>query len=458
MTWSTMGPLDNNQHRPGLVPVRLIVLDIDGVLTDGSVQLRESGDEARSVHFHDVDAVASVQRRGVKVAVLSGEETAGVQRVARRLGISEGFFGAKEKLSRLSDLTSGLGIALEETCYVGDADRDAPALQAAGIAFAPADATVAARSAADFVLTSPGGRGAVAEAIEFLQRTGRLAAGAIRSQSLERRLGIMQGRLVPSTTGELDCSPGPRWREEFWSASALRLGHIELVAERQPDPSNPIWSADGRREILALSEVTGVRSASLCLNEPLVASFEETAAQLVDRITPVLNELPVHTVVVPLLEASDLRSSGNVDVARTVGRFAEQLPDGLGIAVELGLSADDGLQFLDAVGHPRVGLCYDVGNAAASGFDPADELRILGSAVRHVHAKDKNDSKENVRFGAGRVKFARVLQELSHQGFDGLITMEATRGNDPFRTAAEHRDFLVQQADTTYTQETKKGA
>jgi sugar phosphate isomerase/epimerase len=238
----------------------------------------------------------------------------------------------------------------------------------------------------------------------------------------------------------------------------LRLGHIELVAERQLDRTNPIWLTEGRQEILALAELTGVRPASLCLNEPLAAPFEETAAQIADRIAPILDELPVRILVVPLLEASDLKAMNRIDVARAVGQFAEQLPDdGLRIAVELGLSADDSLEFLKTVDNPRVGLCYDVGNAAASGFHPADELRILGSNVWHLHAKDKSDSKENVRFGTGLVKFERVFEVLWHQGFEGLITMEATRGDDPFRTAAEHRDFLMQQAEIVYAEERQEG-
>jgi 3-deoxy-D-manno-octulosonate 8-phosphate phosphatase (KDO 8-P phosphatase) len=310
-----MLPNDKGEYRVSPTPIRLIVLDIDGVLTDGTVQLFPGGDEVRSFHFRDADAVAGAQRRGVTVAVLSGEASVGVKQVAHRLGISEGFFGAKEKLNRLRDLTSELGMEMEETCYVGDADRDAPALLAAGIGFAPSDGSAAARSAANHVLLSPGGRGVVAEAIEFLQRTGRLAPAQIRNLPLAPRLGIMQGRLVPSTTGEMDCSPGPRWREEFWSASALRLGHIELVAERQVDPTNPIWFTDGRQEILALAELSGVRPASLCLNEPLTAPFEVTAAQIADRIAPMLDELPVRTVVVPLLEASDLQPMNRIDVA-----------------------------------------------------------------------------------------------------------------------------------------------
>src|SRR6185437_12024483 len=112
------------------------------------------GEEVRSVHFRDADAVAGALRNGVTVAVLSGEESAGVKQVAHRLGIKEGYFGAKDKLDRLRDLASELAMEMEETCYVGDADRDAPALFAAGIGLAPSDGSAAARSAADHVLVS----------------------------------------------------------------------------------------------------------------------------------------------------------------------------------------------------------------------------------------------------------------------------------------------------------------
>ena len=265
-----------------------------------------------------------------------------------------------------------------------------------------------------------------------------------RPRPLEQRIGIMQGRLVRAETGELDCSPGEKWRDEFRAAAALRLNHIELVADRVPDPRNPMWSTDGRDEIVALVESTGVEVASLCLNEVLTSPIDEMSAHLVERLRPVLRDLPIRVVVVPLLEASDLRSVDRLSAVRSLLFLADDLLDDDGrVVVELGLSASDSLRFLESVGSPRVGLCYDVGNATAFGFDPTQELRVLGSAVWHVHAKDKNALRENVRFGTGKVPFAGVFEELSLRGFDGLVTMEATRGNDPFITASEHRDFLL---------------
>jgi L-ribulose-5-phosphate 3-epimerase len=264
-----------------------------------------------------------------------------------------------------------------------------------------------------------------------------------RPRPLEQRIGIMQGRLVRAATGELESSPGERWRDEFRDAAALRLHHIELVADRLLDSANPMWSSEGRDEIADVAASTGVAVASLCLNEVLTSPIDDRSTDLAKRLGPVLRALHIPVVVVPLLEASDLNSVDQVSAARSILVLADLLDDDGRVVVELSLSAEDSLRFLDTTDSPRVGLCYDIGNATAFGFDPAHELRILGSAVWHLHAKDKNASKENVRFGTGRVPFAEVFEELSTQGFDGLVTMEATRGDDPFRTASQHRDFLL---------------
>ncbi|MEY2458893.1 MAG: L-ribulose-5-phosphate 3-epimerase [Acidimicrobiaceae bacterium] len=263
---------------------------------------------------------------------------------------------------------------------------------------------------------------------------------------LGERIGIMQGRLVPSATGELDCSPGARWREEFSIAATLELNHIELVAERVMDSSNPIWSVDGRRDIAAAARETDVRVASICLNEPVTTPFDDEAfaRDLATRVAPVVDALNATIVVLPLLDASDLNALDWAGAARSVRIVTDQLvPQGARLALELGVAATDSLRFLDAVGSSGVGICYDVGNATAAGFDAAAELRLLGDRVWHVHAKDKNAARENVRFGTGDVPFAAVLRTLDEQGFDGLVTMEATRGDDPIVTAGEHRAFLL---------------
>jgi sugar phosphate isomerase/epimerase len=256
----------------------------------------------------------------------------------------------------------------------------------------------------------------------------------------------MQGRLVPSTTGELQCSPGERWPEEFVVAAELGLAHVELLAERVADDRNPIWSTAGRREICAIVASTRVDAPTLCMNEPLSTPFEgaDVGVMLAARLAPVVCESPVRVVVLPFDEASGLDVLDWTQAAHGVRSLAGLLHErGAVVALELNVSAADSMRFLDLVDADTVGLCYDVGNATGLGYSAPSELRLLGPRVLHVHAKDKDATGSNVRYGTGIVPFGPVLAALHDIDFDGLVTMEATRGDDPVITAEEHRAWLL---------------
>ena len=145
--------------------IRALVLDIDGVLTDGRVEVTENDLERKSLFYRDVDAVYKSRRDGLQVALLTGESSALVDVIARRLAVEVVVAGAKDKQRGLDEICDRLGLQAENVCYVGDADRDAPALASVGLGLAPADASRAAKLAAQKVLTSQGGRGAVSEAL-----------------------------------------------------------------------------------------------------------------------------------------------------------------------------------------------------------------------------------------------------------------------------------------------------
>src|SRR5262245_24021761 len=101
------------------------------------------------------------------MALVTGEATPIVDVIARRLEIERVYTGRRDKVEALANVASDHGLSLDEICFVGDAARDAPALELAGLGFAPSDAHEDARAAADRVLRLPGGRGAVGEAIEL---------------------------------------------------------------------------------------------------------------------------------------------------------------------------------------------------------------------------------------------------------------------------------------------------
>ena len=152
----------------GESPIRVLALDVDGVLTDGRVTLDESGREQKSISYRDIDAVFFARRRGVRIVLITGEDTPWVDVAAKRLEVERVYRGAKDKRRALIALREELEVGREEVCYVGDSQRDAEAFSETGLALAPADASEAARAAAHHVLRARGGAGAVEEAVDFV--------------------------------------------------------------------------------------------------------------------------------------------------------------------------------------------------------------------------------------------------------------------------------------------------
>lgn len=162
--------------------IKVLALDIDGVLTDGMTTLTETGGEEKRICLQDLDAVTEAKRAGLTLVLVTGESTPAVERVAKRFGIEQVVQGAKDKVAALKSLSSSLNVSLNEFCYVGDANRDAPALSAVGLGLAPANATQSAKAAAHRVLAASGGAGAVAEVVDMLLR---LREESKQSETLE---------------------------------------------------------------------------------------------------------------------------------------------------------------------------------------------------------------------------------------------------------------------------------
>ncbi len=145
---------------------QVLVLDIDGVLTDGTVGNGPGG--GRRLHLRDLDAIARARAVGIRVAFLTGEDESEVGWIVKRCGGGPVVYDAKDKGRGLRELAGVMSIDVSNVSYVGDARRDVDALKMAGLGLVPADADAQARSAAVRVLDSPGGRGAVAEAVDIL--------------------------------------------------------------------------------------------------------------------------------------------------------------------------------------------------------------------------------------------------------------------------------------------------
>ena len=154
--------------RTRLACVRLLVLDVDGVLTDGSLYYTERGEEVKKFHVRDGQGIKLVQQAGIQVALVSGNASGAVQQRARGLGITHVFLGIDDKLATLEALCLRLGLSLAHVAYVGDDVNDLPALRAVGCPCTVADARPENRACAIYVTHLPGGQGAVREICDLL--------------------------------------------------------------------------------------------------------------------------------------------------------------------------------------------------------------------------------------------------------------------------------------------------
>lgn len=150
--------------------IELLLLDVDGVLTDGSVNYTDDGHELKTFHVRDGSAIKAWQRSGKRVAILSGRSSPAVNRRASELGIELVIQGSEDKLVALRRILTLTELDAEQVCAIGDDLPDVPLLTNCGLGIAVADAVRELKDVADHETSTPGGRGAVREAIEWLMR------------------------------------------------------------------------------------------------------------------------------------------------------------------------------------------------------------------------------------------------------------------------------------------------
>lgn len=148
--------------------MKWILTDVDGVLTDGRVTLDMHGNETKTICYRDLDAIGIGRRAGYDFAFITGEDTEMVRVLGRRFKVEKIYPGAKDKLAALQRISEEYGTPLSGLLYIGDNNRDAPALRAVGLGIAPCDASELARESADILTDSRGGYGVLLEVMDRL--------------------------------------------------------------------------------------------------------------------------------------------------------------------------------------------------------------------------------------------------------------------------------------------------
>jgi 3-deoxy-D-manno-octulosonate 8-phosphate phosphatase (KDO 8-P phosphatase) len=153
--------------------IRLLVLDVDGVLTDGRLYFSSRGEEMKCFHVRDGAGIVHLLRAGIQIAVISGRQSKAVERRMSELGVTWIRQGVEDKITALRELLDILGLGPQAVASMGDDVADLPIFEVARLAIAVADAHRIVKSRAHFITQAQGGQGAVREVCDLILESQR---------------------------------------------------------------------------------------------------------------------------------------------------------------------------------------------------------------------------------------------------------------------------------------------
>ncbi len=174
-----MGHVDRDIVLSRAAVVELLVLDVDGVLTDGSIVYTSGGEQILSFHVHDGLGIKLLQQQGVRVAIISSRLGPALEKRAEELGINLFYQGIHDKMACFQDILNDLSIPAEKAAAVGDDLVDLPVLRSAGLSVTVSNAASGMSDYVDYVTSKPGGSGAVREVCELILMAKQQWAGCV---------------------------------------------------------------------------------------------------------------------------------------------------------------------------------------------------------------------------------------------------------------------------------------
>ena len=151
--------------------IKLLLLDVDGVLTDGGIYIDDRGVESKRFDVRDGQGITLLKRAGIKVGVISGRSSGAVRRRAAELGVKLLYQGVRDKSETYERIKTRTGLKDEQIAYMGDDIMDIPILRAVGLAITVPNGWPGVRPVVDYITEAKGGRGAVREVSELIIST-----------------------------------------------------------------------------------------------------------------------------------------------------------------------------------------------------------------------------------------------------------------------------------------------
>jgi len=252
-------------------------------------------------------------------------------------------------------------------------------------------------------------------------------------------IGFMQGRLSPLVDGKIQAFPWHYWRDEFSIANEHGFKIMEWTLDQDRLYENPLMTEKGREEIKSLMFTNEISIPSLTGDCFMQAPFfkiagKERESRLLDlqNIITSCGLLGVEFIVFPLVDNGRLENSEQEKALFEGLSLVESdlHKYGIDIVFESDFIPDRLKGFIDQFSPDNYGINYDIGNSAALGFDPKEEIKVYGRWILNVHVKDRLLHGTTVPLGQGNADIPKVLEELHSIGYNGNFILQTARADD----------------------------
>ncbi|OGG59306.1 hypothetical protein A3C86_01490 [Candidatus Kaiserbacteria bacterium RIFCSPHIGHO2_02_FULL_49_16] len=251
------------------------------------------------------------------------------------------------------------------------------------------------------------------------------------------KIGILQGRLMPSLGRGIQFFPDENWRKEFIDARKIGFDSIELLVRQRKLRAHPLMTEAGRAQLREIREATGVDIPSV---HGYYAPEDEYADDLLD-IVRATAEIGAKVILVSFFHEKKLGTSTDATWKRAHALLAPATEAAKNLGIRLGIEAELPasvlIEFMEQALAPEAfGVYYDVGNQFACGFPVADEIRELGRRIVGVHVKDRlpntdpNVESATVPLGEGCANLKSAFDALRDIGYSRHLIIQAARGKD----------------------------
>lgn len=270
----------------------------------------------------------------------------------------------------------------------------------------------------------------------------------------QHRIGFMQGRLSPPVGGTIQSFPWETWRSEFEWGAQKGFPFLEWVFDTPRFQENPLWTAGGQALIRQAIAASGVTVDSVVgdyfMDHPLfqgTLTEKKSAQDSLFRLIDACSEVGIGILEIPIMESASLTLAEEEDQLFNCLMWARERsgPNGITFSLEMDLPPNKLACLLKRFQPLGVGVTFDMGNSAALGFDPQEEIPLLMPFLTSVHVKDRRRNGVSVPLGQGDVRLRTVFELLRRFGYSGRFILQTARtaGRD-IEAACAYRDQVME--------------